>query len=474
MIKSTLNFFTLAVLALFMVGCSKDDDVTENGTQFVAAFENQSISFSSEETEKEIQIIFSEAAPQDGEIQVGYKLTNMVYGEDFNTSPAANQGIIQIPVKAGAKKASFKFNKLTPNPLINDPEKSIEFSIVKINIPNGITQGNTNLLVSYSETASLGGSFAPNVGGPNEPNQVYIDLSTQSKTEIVRDTWDLGFYSGDEFRVKLNSSLFMMAAKLETTDINSVSASDLTELQGKMALMAAGADAYVDDPSGDISKTAIAEVSATVEENKVYLINMGSAIGTKDAEIGSVAISGEARGWKKIRVIREDNGYLLQYADLNATEYKEISIPKDSNFNFSFFSFSKNAVVAVEPTKENWDLNFTTATEILALGPVEKTAYGFSDYVKTNIHGGTEVYLVLATETTYEDFTIENIQEDKFQTGQGTIGSSWRDVFEAAASPNQFYIIKDPEGNIYKLKFTALVSKDGVRGNPEFQYDLLK
>ena len=38
---------------------------------------------------------------------------------------------------------------------------------------------------------------------------------------------------------------------------------------------------------------------------------------------------------------------------------------------------------------------------------------------------------------------------------------------------NIFYIIKDPNGNYYKLKFTALLNDKGVRGFPEFKYKLL-
>ena len=39
---------------------------------------------------------------------------------------------------------------------------------------------------------------------------------------------------------------------------------------------------------------------------------------------------------------------------------------------------------------------------------------------------------------------------------------------------NIFYVIKDPNGNIYKLKFTGLLNNNGARGYPEFKYELLK
>lgn len=475
MIKSTLNFFTLAFLTLFLAGCSKDENA-ENDLKFVAAFENQSISFSAEETQKEINVVFSRSASQNGSIQLVFQTTNLVYGTDFTTVPAAVNGTIEIPVEAETNGTSFIFNKLTPNPTGNEAGKSVEFSFGEINLPNGISQGNTNLLITYSESASLGGSFAPSVGGPNEPNQVYIDLSAQTETAIRRDTWDLGFYSGNEFRVKLNSSLFMMAAELQTTNIDAITASDVENLQPQMEFLVAGSNEFVDHPNGNITQTTIAEISTNLEENKVYLLKMGNEIGTGTPIPESVDISDDPRGWKKIRILRDGNGYVLQYADLDATTHQEISISKDANFNFTFFSFATENVVNIEPEKENWDLNFTTSIEVLDLPSGGLSAYGYSDYVKTNVLAETKAYRVSTDDFSYENFSATDVLQENFEIDQRTVGSSWRTVTppERFLIDNIFYVIQDSEGNMYKLKFTALMNENGIRGYPEFQYDLLK
>ena len=476
MIKSKLYFFTLALLTLFVAGCSKDDE-SGNQNEFVVAFEKQSLSFSSEENALDINLVFSNSAPQNGSLQIVFQPHNLIYGTDFTTVPPANNGIIELSVEAGTLGTSFTFNKLTPNPTGSEPEKTVEFSFGKINLPNGTTQGNTNLLISFSESASLGGSFAPNVGGPNEPNQVYVDLSAQSETVIRRDVWDLGFYSGEEFRVKLNSSLYMMATELQTTNIDTVTANDVEDLQSQMAFTVAGSNEFVDHPSGDINQTVIAEISSTVAENKVYLVKMGNEIGTETSTAGSVAVAGEERGWKKIRIVQDGNGYLLQYADLNATTHQEISISKDGSFNFTFFSFETKSVVPVEPIKENWDLNFTVFTEVEELNnSTELTAYGYSDYVKTNVLVKTKAYRVSTEDFSYENFSLNDVADENFEINQQTVGSSWRNVFppDRFLIDNIFYIIKDSEGNTYKLKFTALMNENGVRGYPKFEYDLLK
>ena len=76
----------------------------------------------------------------------------------------------------------------------------------------------------------------------------------------------------------------------------------------------------------------------------------------------------------------------------------------------------------------------------------------------------------------YDSFQLENIINSNFQLDQRTIGSSWRNLLgeEKVLIDNIFYIIKDPNGNYYKLKFTALLSDNGVRGFSEFKYNQLQ
>lgn len=462
----------LIVFALFTLwSCEKDE--TSSTESFVAAFSEKSISIDQNTTE--IQLTFSNPAPENGMIQIGYQVQNLVYATHFTTQPAAENGIIEITVNKGDQKAAFTLTKLK-NASTGKEEASITFSILKVDLPGGVSQGNTDLRVSYTETASLGSAIAPEVGGPNQPNQVYIDLSSETQTTVRRDAWDLGFYAGKKFRVKLNSALFMMAAPLSATDIDAVDAATVAELQPKMAFIVGGSDAYVDNPNGDITKTVIAEISSTPEENKVYLLKMGNEIGTATAAPGSVEVSGAERGWKKIRILRKDNGYLLQYADLESTTHEEVFIEKNTGYNFSFFSFTTNAAVDVEPMKAEWDIAFSTFTEIFPLSQTAKTAYGFSDYVRTNRLGNAVVYAVSTADIMYDKFTKADVVSENFSADQQTIGSGWRSVMgdEKTVTNTTFYIIKDADNNLYKLKFTALLNKDGERGHPTFQYDLLQ
>src|SRR5690606_8490665 len=197
-------------------------------------------------------------------------------------------------------------------------------------VSNGYTQGNSSTLVSLTESAALGGSSTPNVGGANQPNQVYIDLSTQKETAVRRDSWDLGFYSGSEFRVGINGSIYMAVAELNFTDINAVTEADVADLMGLVAVgtFDPGNMDYIDHPDGNINGTAINAVSSTDSENKVYLLNLGYEVGTEVPNPGSVAVAGEHRGWKKIRILRSGENYVLQYANLNDASYQTATISK--------------------------------------------------------------------------------------------------------------------------------------------------
>src|SRR5690606_21427202 len=61
------------------------------------------------------------------------------------------------------------------------------------------------------------------VGGPAQPYQVWVDLSSGEMTKTIRTDWDLGFYTGDEFAVILNSGAVMAATEIEgVTELNEV------------------------------------------------------------------------------------------------------------------------------------------------------------------------------------------------------------------------------------------------------------
>lgn len=330
-----------------------------------------------------------------------------------------------------------------------------------------------------------GATVAPEVGGPNEPNQVYVDLSSGTSTTVERDSWDLGFYFGSDYRITLNGSIAMAAAELSVTDIDAVNSSseEVKNLQEevKVGSFSTSNLKYVDAFTGDLNKTVISKI--TEASTKVYLVNLGNTVGTDTPATGGVSLNGEARGWKKIRVFKKDNHFVLQYADLDATTHEEITIMKRTDSDFAFFSFDSEDVINVQPASGQWDLNFTAFTdEVFDGSGTSFGAYFYGDFVTTNTEANVGAYVIdteAQTDLSYEDFKLADVNSGNFIfNDQRAIGSTWRNGGGPNALPSLkdavFYVIKDADGNLYKLKFIALTNEAGERGYPKFVYSLLQ
>jgi hypothetical protein len=83
--------------------------------------------------------------------------------------------------------------------------------------------------------------------------------------------------------------------------------------------------------------------------------------------------------------------------------------------------------------------------------------------------------MVKTEEFTYEDFALTNVNNDNFIADQRGIGSDWRNVFNGGSiKDDRFFVLKDADGNLYKIRFNTLTDDSGIRGNPKFEYSLLQ
>lgn len=303
--------------------------------------------------------------------------------------------------------------------------------------------------------------------GTSAGNSVFVDFSTDQQSSVARESWDLGFYCGTDFRVILNHTVGATAVALTKNDLTTVTAADTTALvtsetlalgQGKGTL--ATIDAVDGTASAYLAGTVIAAVSATDAENKVYIVNRGAA--------GTATV----RGWEKIRVLRNGSGYTLQYAKINETTFKTITVTKDAAYNFKAVSFV-NGAVAAEPAKAAWDLQWTLATyKASATVP-----YTFSDFVLINFVGGVTAAQVAVAKVPYADFKESDLAGITFLGTREVIGGNWRVTSGGTVGvlTDRFFLVKDAAGNVYKLKFVSFTSADGgVRGNPVIEYKLVK
>ncbi|WP_443938947.1 HmuY family protein [Pedobacter sp. MW01-1-1] len=315
---------------------------------------------------------------------------------------------------------------------------------------------------SDGSTLTLNGIAATEEGAA-AANSVYVDFSTDKQTPALRDSWDLGFYSGNDFKVIINATNGASALMVNKTDLNTVTAADFDPNALKIG-QGGGTFALMDDPreANILNKTVIATISATDADNKVYIINRKGGTNTVLAN----------EELYKIRILRKGTGYTLQYAKVTETTFKTLDITKNTDTNFQFASLVKGSTVSVEPTKASWDLVWGYSLYYTATIP-----YAFSDLIFINNLAGVTAVKVSTSTKAYADFAEGDIAALTFSNARDVIGSSWRATTGAAIGVNTtvFYVIKDGVGNVYKLKFVSFINADGgTRGKPVIEYKLIK
>lgn len=463
----------IIVGGLFLLGsCKEDPELPDN----LVEFESTALGITDDENELTIAIKLSRETTTATQVTVQVTPTGVAYGVDFTTEPAATAGTITLPVDKGAVSVSFTLIKEAG--VLFDGDEQVVFTVSPTDA-SLVTGSKAQLTVTFSELIALSGEMEINGGGALYPNKVFIDLSANRQTAVQRTTWDFGFSSGSQFRVILNSSNGMMARALNKTDLNAVTAADTVGFGAQLSLAAVFAAInttpipdwvpeainWIDDPAGDLTKTAIAAISSTLSENKVYIVNRGTGPGTPAPQLG----------WKKVRIIRNGNGYTLQYADIGATSFSEIQITKNSAYAFQYVSLTTGEVL-VEPVVGRWDIAWTGFTNSTNFGS-GLVPYYFQDVIVQNMTGVAAVQVLTSTKT-YEAFAEADLTGLDFSNqNQLKIGTNWRTGGGPGGPPSirndRFYVIRDAADNYYKLRFTSLTT-GGERGKPRFEFALVK
>jgi len=322
---------------------------------------------------------------------------------------------------------------------------------------------------SDGSTLTLNGLIGAELGSA-AGNSVYVDFSKDKQTAVDRSSWDLGFYSGADFRVVLNNSASAGAKVTTATSLAAITEADAVGLTLAVNQMApANTDfAYFDGLNGSIATTVIPAVASIAADNKVIILNRGTG--------GGIA----ARPWIKLKVTRNTTGgYTLQYAELKeTTAFKTVEIAKDEKFNFKFVSLTSGTTVNVEPAKAEWDIVWGYSVYQTSFSGV-LVPYNFSDLVFLNVLNGVTAAQVSTADFTYAAFAEANLTSTKvsFSAARDIIGSNWRITSGTpiGVKTDLFYLVKDGAGNVYKLRFNSFISNDGgTRGKPVIEYKLVK
>lgn len=460
--NALLQLILLTSIVIFN-SCRKRDALLPDN---LIVFQSAAQGLPAAENSMVVKMELSRATDREIPVVIDLQESGLQYGTKYTTTPAAVNGKISLLVPSGNTEASFTVNKV-PGALFDGDEK-LDCRIYSSGAPViiGITKQFT---LGFAELLATSAAATINGGGASFPNKVFIDLSASRQTPVQRTSWDLGFYTGpDDFRVILNSSTAMMAKAINKTDLAAVTAADTLGFANEVAFSQTAPTTislpYIDYPNGDLSRTAIAPVAALAADNKVYIINRGFGIGTP----------APARGWKKVRIIRNaSGGYTLQQADIGSASFTSIDIPKDDSYYFRYVSF-ENGLVPVEPVKKKWDIAWTYFSNVTNFGAGE-VPYLFQDIILLNRN--VQVAKVMTAVKSFDTFSEADLAAQTFLTTQNAIAADWRSGGGPTSAPavrsDRFYIIKDGDGNYYKLRFTAL-TQNGERGYPAFEAVLVR
>lgn len=304
-------------------------------------------------------------------------------------------------------------------------------------------------------------------------NMVFIDFSKDLQTPLIRANWDLAFYCGNQNRVMINNTTAAMAVVVDKTDLDAVTAADVSGQTFEVDITDPNPATFlkVDDLAGDLNKTVIPEITATA--SKVVVIGRGTGGGTPRRDMIKAQFS-----------LTENGDYQVKWSKLNENNYQTATIAKDEEFNFKYVSFDNGLLATAEPAKFNWDIVWGTSIYETPNGTI-MSAYIFSDMVGVNYLSGVKTvekkYDNEAGATqAYEAYSLADAQAETFDTYRWAIGANWRQtaapgVTNAGVNKRRFYIVRDTQGNYYKLKFLSFTTEDGgTRGKPELRYALLQ
>jgi hypothetical protein len=287
-------------------------------------------------------------------------------------------------------------------------------------------------------------------------NQVYFSLdSGKIVSTIVKTTYDLGFEcSKTGWHIILNTSNFMKAA-------------DLGLVPFGQAYDTTGLKMLFDKSDGNGDSTAVGEwfvVSGkdTISNNHVYAISrgldeLGNPLGLYQLIVDSL----------------KNSTYYFRYAPLSGGTGVSGSVIKNQQLNYLFFSFKTGAVVPVEPPKQTYDLLFTQYTTLLFTD--EGEAY---PYLVTGVLLNRYLAEVATDSTTdFLAITREKARMMTFRKSMDGIGWEWKIYdFESGfytIRPNLSYVIRGNSGYYFKLRFVGFYNKDGLKGYPVMEYQLL-
>lgn len=306
--------------------------------------------------------------------------------------------------------------------------------------------------------------------GPNKGEfyMVYVDLSAQKQIQEDPNSWHLGFSTDNEARVTLNQSL-SRAYSTGKTNFAEVTEEDakaesFPNLAGGMMDFPNPTEYMItDDTDRDLEKTVFGNIATSESQSEVFLV--------------ATAKLTDRSTWFKVKVTATDNGYVVNYGNVNDVDAKKVVIKKNTETTMIALSLEDGKVYNL-PT--NWDIMWSSAMAVTTMPNGKKIPGPANDVVTSNRYEDVETAQVMVADVcSFEDFTSEHLDKVNFVKDADLLGTDWRVGGGPGSSPgpkaDRFYVLKDKQNKYFKFRFIHYHEADGgVRGIPELEAAFLK
>jgi hypothetical protein len=300
--------------------------------------------------------------------------------------------------------------------------------------------------------------------GSDYEKDMYLDISTNTFQEKQSGDWDIRFETTDAgYGIFLNNGNLIKARKIGVYGLTEKLASDSNYYKTNKELR--------DGPEGKTSMSAIGDwrtykSAAPDYLPGIYVIELSYETGVNK--------------YKKLQVLNvNDTAFFVRITNYSETSGDTFVIPKDKTRNFTYYSF-KNAgkiVTNIEPDKNGWDLVFTRYNHFFydILPGNEPFPYRVSGVLSNP----NKVMVARDSLDNFEKITAASIPDYHFSNDWNVIGYDWKShAFGAAGNytvnSKITYIIKDTDGDYYKLRFLDFYNNKGEKGYPKFEFSRIK
>ncbi len=279
------------------------------------------------------------------------------------------------------------------------------------------------------------------VMGPGYANEVYYQFTTGDTISTPRDAWDISFKTMPESAgILINDGLDAVLWAYPYADTSGWAAIDTFDFYTWLPLY--------NDPT-DWENGAFNRHSTGYPDYGWGVYNAVTQVITGDSIFIMQLMDGSL---KKIWIVEKntvENTYLVRYANLDGTDFQEITLDCDLYIGKDMVGFNMqiNLPVDYQPVKESWDILFTKYMAMHSTG------------VPVVVTGVLSNPAIVAKKFYPVDPDFNNWQLDPWDSSRSTIGWDWK-WFDLSAmmysiEDSMIFYVKDQVNDVYRLVFTG-------------------